>query len=42
MGDCEPIIINPSVQNTLREFFNIKTISSPKKDLKTVNKLPKD
>ncbi len=42
MGDCEPIIINPSVQNTLREVFNIRTISSPKKDLKMINELSKE
>jgi len=39
MGECEPIIINPSIQNTLKEVFKIKTINSAKKDSEEVNKL---
>lgn len=38
MSECEPIMINPSVQNTLKEIFNIKTISSAKNDSETINK----
>lgn len=39
MGECEPIVINPSMKNTLNKFFNIKTIATAKKDLNSINKL---
>ena len=33
VGDCIPIMINPSLRKTLHEVFDIKTITSPKHDL---------
>ena len=33
VGDCIPIMINPSLRKTLHEVFDIKTITSPKQDL---------
>ena len=42
IGECEPIMINPSIINTLKEVFNIKTIESVKTDSKEINKLSKD
>ena len=34
VGKCTPIIINPSLMNTLQKLFNIKNTTSAKKDLK--------
>jgi len=42
MGECVPIMINPSMKKTLTEMFNIKIIGSAKKDSTFVNKLSKD
>lgn len=42
MGECEPIMINPSMKNTLTNIFNIKVIDSAKKDSTLINKLSKD
>ena len=39
-GECEPIMINPSLKNTLKEVFGIKIISTAKKDSMIINKLP--
>ena len=42
MGECEPIMINPSMKSTLTEVFKIKVIDSAKKDSAFVNKLSKE
>ena len=42
MGECEPIMINPSMKRTLTDMFNIKVIDSAKKDSAIVNKLSKE
>lgn len=39
MGECEPIMINPSLMNTLRNIFNIKRTGSVKKDYERINEL---
>ncbi len=42
MGECEPIMVNSSVKQTLQDNFGIKVISSAKKDAEEVNKLSND
>ena len=39
IGECEPILINPSLINTLTDNFNIRTIENAKKDSENINKL---
>ena len=39
MGECEPMMINPSVKQTLQDNFGIKIIGSAKRDAEDVNKL---
>lgn len=38
LGKCTPIILNPSLMNTLQETFSIKTITSSKFDLEEIFK----
>lgn len=39
MGKCIPIILNPSLLNTLQESFGIKNITSAKKDLEIIGEI---
>lgn len=36
VGKCAPIILNPSLMSTLQKLFNIKTLTSAKKDLEEI------
>lgn len=36
VGKCTPIILNPSLMNTLQEIFQINSITSSKKDLERI------
>ncbi len=36
VGRCAPILLNPTLIETLGKFFNIKTLSSVKKDLESI------
>ena len=38
VGKCTPIIINPSLMNTLEKIFGINPITSAKKDLDIITK----
>ena len=37
--ECEPVVINPSLMNTLREVFEIKPFGSARKDAEFINNL---
>lgn len=37
VGKCTPIILNPSLMNTLKSVFEINSITSAKKDLETIS-----
>lgn len=37
-ADCSPMLINPSIINTMREVYNIKTYTNPQDDLKEMLK----
>jgi hypothetical protein len=39
MGECDPIMINPSTVGTLKDIFKIASISSARNDSEIVNKL---
>ena len=36
VGRCAPILLNPTLIETLGKFFSVKTLSSVKKDLETI------
>ena len=36
VGKCAPILLNPSLMNTLQDLFLINSISSAKKDLEDI------
>jgi len=42
MNKCEPIMIEPSILNTLNKTFKIKLIDSPRVDAKDINELPSE
>ena len=36
IGKCTPIILNPSLMNTLKDTFGIRSITNPRQDLKDI------
>ena len=36
VGKCTPIILNPSLMNTLQEIFKIKGLTTAKKDVERI------